>query len=71
MFTHSADSGDLKAMLCNKHLRQLLLEVDKAKDKAAMIEGLMQEPIFVEFADQCLAIVAPDSVEKSRKDGTT
>ena len=58
-------------MLCNKHLQRLLLEVDKAKDKAGMIEGLMHEPLFVEFADQCLAVVAPDSAEKSRKDGTT
>ncbi|KAJ8266337.1 hypothetical protein GJAV_G00129240 [Gymnothorax javanicus] len=52
-------SKDLKAMLCNPHLRRLLLTVDQAKDKADIMKVVMQEPLFVEFADQCLKIVKP------------
>ncbi|XP_038058818.1 zinc finger HIT domain-containing protein 3-like [Patiria miniata] len=55
-----AESSDLKTLLHNKHLQRLLLEVDRVKDKAAMVERFMQEPLFVEFADACLAAVAPE-----------
>ncbi|XP_042194622.1 zinc finger HIT domain-containing protein 3 [Callorhinchus milii] len=54
-----ADSEELKSLLCNPHLRDLLLTVDQARDKGSLMKTVMQEPIFVEFADQCLQIVEP------------
>ncbi|KAL4660612.1 zinc finger HIT domain-containing protein 3 isoform X1 [Arapaima gigas] len=53
------ESEELKALLCNPHLRQLLLTVDKAENKAEIMKTAMQEPLFVEFADHCLKIAEP------------
>ncbi|GCB73922.1 hypothetical protein scyTo_0003004 [Scyliorhinus torazame] len=58
-----AESKELKSLLCNPHLKQLLLTVDKAEDKESIMKTAMQEPIFVEFADQCLQIVEPPEKE--------
>ncbi|XP_038670050.1 zinc finger HIT domain-containing protein 3 isoform X2 [Scyliorhinus canicula] len=57
------ESKELKSLLCNPHLKQLLLTVDKAEDKESIMKTAMQEPIFVEFADQCLHIVEPPEKE--------
>ncbi|KAG5844386.1 zinc finger HIT domain-containing protein 3 [Anguilla rostrata] len=62
------ESKDLEALLCNPHLRQLLLTVDQAEDKAAIMKVAMQEPLFVEFADQCLKIVEPTTEENTPMD---
>lgn len=47
-------------MLCNKHLRKLLLEVEgagpKPSSKEHTLDRLMQFPIFAEFADACLQV---------------
>ncbi|XP_069768289.1 zinc finger HIT domain-containing protein 3 isoform X2 [Narcine bancroftii] len=51
------ESEELKSLLCNPHLRQLLLKIDRAEDKETIMKSAMQEPIFVEFADQCLQTV--------------
>ncbi|KAG7483738.1 hypothetical protein MATL_G00041580 [Megalops atlanticus] len=59
------ESEELKALLCNPHLRQLLLTVDQAESKADIMKATMQEPLFVEFADQCLKIVEPTKDEDS------
>ncbi|XP_018586872.2 zinc finger HIT domain-containing protein 3 isoform X1 [Scleropages formosus] len=53
------ESEELKALLRNPHLRRLLLTVDRAESKADIMKTAMQEPLFVEFADQCLKIVEP------------
>ncbi|XP_067864280.1 zinc finger HIT domain-containing protein 3 isoform X5 [Heptranchias perlo] len=58
-----AESEELKSLLCNPHLRQLLLTVDKAEDKESIMKTAMQEPIFVEFADRCLQTVEPPEKE--------
>ncbi|XP_012706560.2 zinc finger HIT domain-containing protein 3 isoform X1 [Fundulus heteroclitus] len=50
-------STALRDLLCNPHLRQLLRSVDGAESKEAAIKAAMQEPLFVEFADQCLKVV--------------
>lgn len=50
-------------MLLNPHLRQLLLTLDRAQDKSSLLRKLMQEPLFVEFADCCLSIVEPPEKE--------
>uniref|UniRef100_A0A3Q3VVI0 Zinc finger HIT domain-containing protein 3 n=1 Tax=Mola mola TaxID=94237 RepID=A0A3Q3VVI0_MOLML len=50
-------SKELRDLLCNPHLRQLLHSVDSAESKHDAMKAAMQEPLFVEFSDQCLKIV--------------
>ncbi|XP_062381115.1 zinc finger HIT domain-containing protein 3 [Sardina pilchardus] len=57
------ESEDLKDLLRNPHLRQLLVAVDTAGSKVDVMKTAMQEPLFVEFADQCLRIVEPTDIE--------
>lgn len=53
-------SEEVRAMLCNQHLRKLLLEVEgagpKPNSKEQTLDRLMQFPIFAEFADACLRV---------------
>nr|XP_033778090.1 zinc finger HIT domain-containing protein 3 [Geotrypetes seraphini] len=57
------ESEELKDLLQNPHLRQLLLTVDQAEEKETTLKNYMQEPLFVEFADKCLQIVEPPEKE--------
>ncbi|XP_020642562.3 zinc finger HIT domain-containing protein 3 [Pogona vitticeps] len=57
------ESEELRGILGNPHLRQLLLSVDRAEDKNALLKTCMQEPLFVEFADCCLRTVEPPEGE--------
>ncbi|NXX30791.1 ZNHI3 protein, partial [Nicator chloris] len=57
------ESEELRALLLNPHLRQLLLTIDQAQDKSSLMRKFMQEPLFVEFADCCLSIVEPPEKE--------
>lgn len=50
-------SSDLKRILSNPHLRTMIKTLDAASDKKHLIEQYMHEPIFVEFADECLSTV--------------
>ena len=50
-------SEELKDLLHNPHLCQLLQEIDAADRKGDAMKAAMQEPLFVEFSDQCLKIV--------------
>uniref|UniRef100_A0A1A8M268 Zinc finger HIT domain-containing protein 3 n=2 Tax=Nothobranchius TaxID=28779 RepID=A0A1A8M268_9TELE len=50
-------SSELRDLLCNPHLRQLLRSVDGAQRKDEAMKAAMQEPLFVEFSDQCLKLV--------------
>ncbi|KAM9385350.1 zinc finger HIT domain-containing protein 3 [Pholidichthys leucotaenia] len=50
-------SKELRDLLCNPHLRQLLCLVDGADCKDEAMKAAMQEPLFVEFSDQCLKII--------------
>uniref|UniRef100_A0A3Q3JUP1 Zinc finger HIT domain-containing protein 3 n=1 Tax=Monopterus albus TaxID=43700 RepID=A0A3Q3JUP1_MONAL len=50
-------SKELRDLLCNPHLRQLLRSIDSADSKEDAMKAAMQEPLFVEFSDQCLKIV--------------
>ncbi|XP_026184456.1 zinc finger HIT domain-containing protein 3 [Mastacembelus armatus] len=50
-------SKELRDLLCNPHLRQLLCSIDSADSKDSEMKAAMQEPLFVEFSDQCLKIV--------------
>ncbi|XP_042298197.1 zinc finger HIT domain-containing protein 3 [Sceloporus undulatus] len=57
------ESEELKDILLNPHLRQLLANVDRAEDKSSLLRKYMQEPLFVEFADCCLRVVEPPEEE--------
>ncbi|NXH27823.1 ZNHI3 protein, partial [Myiagra hebetior] len=57
------ESAELRDLLLNPHLRQLLLAIDRAPDRNSLIRRFMQEPLFVEFADCCLRIVEPPEKE--------
>ncbi|NWI45792.1 ZNHI3 protein, partial [Picathartes gymnocephalus] len=57
------ESEELRDLLLNPHLRQLLLTMDQARDKSSLMRKFMQEPLFVEFADCCLSIVEPPEKE--------
>ncbi|KAM6049543.1 zinc finger HIT domain-containing protein 3 isoform 2-T2 [Chlamydotis macqueenii] len=59
----AGESEELRGLLLNPHLRQLLLTVDQAEDKSSLMKKYMQEPLFVEFADCCLRIVEPPEKE--------
>ncbi|XP_067295821.1 zinc finger HIT domain-containing protein 3 [Pseudorasbora parva] len=61
-------SEALKALLRNPHLRQLMVSVDSAGNKAKAMKDAMQEPLFVEFADQCLKIIEPTETENDDDD---
>ncbi|XP_022062786.2 zinc finger HIT domain-containing protein 3 [Acanthochromis polyacanthus] len=56
-------SKELRDLLCNPHLRELLRSIDSADSKGDAMKAAMQEPLFVEFSDQCLKIV--ENKEKS------
>ncbi|NXW79415.1 zinc finger HIT domain-containing protein 3 [Hirundo rustica] len=57
------ESEELRDLLLNPHLRQLLLTLEQARDKSSLMRKFMQEPLFVEFADCCLSIVEPPEKE--------
>uniref|UniRef100_A0A2M4C301 Zinc finger HIT domain-containing protein 3 n=1 Tax=Anopheles marajoara TaxID=58244 RepID=A0A2M4C301_9DIPT len=56
-------SEHLKNLLANRHLRQLLQEVDCGWSGMNAIKVAMMEPLFVEFADECLRLVEPPEQE--------
>lgn len=56
-------SDDMKKLLSNHHLRIFLKDLDNAKDPEMAIRNAMLEPLFVEFADECLKIIEPPDVE--------
>lgn len=56
----TGSSKHLKGLLGNRHLRDILLEIDSAKDQSKTLEYAMQIPIFTEFVDECLRVVEPD-----------
>ncbi|XP_056413664.1 zinc finger HIT domain-containing protein 3 isoform X4 [Hyla sarda] len=50
-------SEELKDLLLNTHLRQLIVTLDQTEHKDEALKKYMQEPLFVEFADKCLSLV--------------
>lgn len=49
----------VRAALANPHLSELLLDIRGSVDAVAALRAAMQVPIFVEFADACLAVCDP------------
>ncbi|XP_052072992.1 zinc finger HIT domain-containing protein 3-like isoform X3 [Mytilus californianus] len=52
-------SVPLRQMLENPHLRTILQDLAKSKNPAKQMEKFMHEPLFLEFADECLQTVEP------------
>lgn len=53
----AGESEKLRDLLRNPHLRQLMRSIDTADRKDGAMKAAMQEPLFVELADQCLKVV--------------
>ncbi|XP_058239390.1 zinc finger HIT domain-containing protein 3 isoform X2 [Hemibagrus wyckioides] len=61
-------SKELMTLLQNPHLRNLMLSVDSATDKSKAMKQAMQEPLFVELANQCLQTIEPTQVQADDED---
>lgn len=55
----SGHSQELRGMLHNKHLREMIKEIDSSEDPGKLLGQAMQIPIFTEFVDECLRTVEP------------
>lgn len=64
LFVFPGSSDSVKAMLCNPHLRRLLLEIHESHDPQLSVQKAMNIPVFVEFADECLKICGFDEEQK-------
>lgn len=62
------ESKDLRTLLQNPHLRTLMLAVDSAEDKSKVMMKAMQEPLFVELANQCLQVIEPKETQDDDED---
>ncbi|KAL3184184.1 hypothetical protein MRX96_032469 [Rhipicephalus microplus] len=51
------ESEAVMETLRNVHVRKLLRDLDRSKDPESMLDSLMREPIFLEFANACLDAV--------------
>ncbi|XP_067629865.1 zinc finger HIT domain-containing protein 3 isoform X2 [Eurosta solidaginis] len=58
------NSKELHNLLYNKHMRHLLTEIDVAPDAWKAMKAAMQEPLFLEFANECLKIVEPQTSDE-------
>ncbi|KAL1376319.1 hypothetical protein pipiens_000643, partial [Culex pipiens pipiens] len=65
MLEQLGHSDPLKNLLYNPHLRRLLQEIDSAPDAMKAVRVAMMEPLFVEFADQCLRVVEPANASET------
>lgn len=54
------NSESLKELLKNSHLRNFLTEVNTASNSWNAMKLAMMEPLFLEFADECMKIVEPE-----------
>lgn len=46
----------VRVALESAHVRDILLEIRESQDAVAALKAAMQRPVFVEFADACLAV---------------
>jgi len=58
------DSSELRSSLANPHLRQLLGHLNSTHNPRGYIRLLMQEPLFLEFADVCFGVLHPELKEE-------
>lgn len=64
MFEIAGENEQLKDILCNPHVRAILSSLDKATNPRKLLHEAMQEPIFVEFVDECMKTIDPPSKEE-------
>ena len=57
MLERLSESEDLKRLLSNRHLREYLTKLVKSSEPGQDMDAAMKEPIFLEFADECLKVV--------------
>lgn len=55
------ESHEVRQMLENPHLRSLMIGLVESKDPGHTIEAAMQEPIFLELADECLDLIKDEN----------
>jgi hypothetical protein len=55
----AANSEVLQQVLRNPHLQELLVSVDNSPNPEYAMQLAMQEPLFVEFAEECLRVIEP------------
>lgn len=53
------DSHKLLRLLENPHLRAFLSNLNSTENPSKSMENAMKEPLFLEFADECLKVVEP------------
>lgn len=51
------NSEGLKELLHNKYLRDFLQELNDARNPWKAMKAAMSEPLFLEFADECLKVI--------------
>lgn len=54
-----ADSENIKHLLENKHLRDLIVQINTAPNAWNAMKLAMIEPLFLDLADECLKTVEP------------
>jgi zinc finger HIT domain-containing protein 3 len=59
-----SQSEPIKNLLKNPNLRNFLTEVDSASIPWNAMKLAMMEPIFTEFADECMKIIEPNDEEE-------
>lgn len=52
-------STHLRNLLCNRHLKDMLLEINSTENPDKVLQNAMKIPIFTEFVDECLHILEP------------
>jgi len=59
----------LASMLSNPHLQDVIREVNSARNTELCLNNAMKEPLFLEFAEECLRVVENDQTyENSHND---
>ena len=58
----SEDSLELKSMLNNPHLRQIITDLARSDIETVnkKLEAALREPIFTEFSDKCIEVIDDD-----------
>ncbi|KAJ1531840.1 hypothetical protein ONE63_000491 [Megalurothrips usitatus] len=58
------DNEQLKNILSNPHVRTILTSLDNSSNPSKVLQEAMQEPIFVEFVDECMKTINPPTQEE-------
>lgn len=61
------ESGKLKEILKNPHVRDIMKAIMISPDPTEAIALAMKEPIFVEMADACVKVVEPSDEDHSER----